>query len=969
MPDARDITQRIAGWLRNGAVPTENQAAATADAYAVLTRQTAERLNRCAGLLARGLRTEAVQEADAEPELLEQLAALELPDASAWGEACRRNGWPTPDPIRQDVATLLNKAYAEEDLVAPLMREYRLRCVVRAPIRARLAALRALAGVDRGNRPWHDALVELEQARHGEIRHEIDEAMGDVDTLLELRRELSDDRQKLRPPAELVRRVDEALQDGRVERAQRRLESLLPALEDAYSAMDFPACQRHLDDWSQTLKAVGRSALHVPEPLRRRVEPILVWTRRQAEAQAADLRFREACDRLAEAIRQPREAQPLRHALDEAVSFERALPGKLGEDAQDALDLRIRQERRRRNLRWAGLAAACFACVGALGAWAVDQSRQRDAADRADAVIAAAQADRINDAETLFASLAETHPHRLETPGVRSAAEALDASREREAQRVARLEELLASLDTQEVEAWPESSLLEAESLSRFEPETTAVSELRSRFTAYQTEDARRANEAALRDVVALRERLNALDGSAIDQGPRQARRAAADAATQAADLANDPRLSASTSALLTTLAQRAEGIVSASQEVLDRRLAEQAQLDAQAALAAFADQPDQLAASLIRFAERFPAAPESSAFRSAAQSLPAWLATKAWLETVDAWEGPNPRTRVEAAERLRAIEAHRSAFPESPWRSAADRYAAYWGAALLASAEDGPWESRLPELMRAPAFRDLGLAETRDGRRFYVVGDGNRRETSLGTSINVALSPDLTRLTAVDFPAGVLGPVELSPQAALANRLLSQLAAFDFTRWESFAVDVVETVYDAQDVDAVLRGLLLGLIFEAYEAATGPLPTDLAVLRSEIALHADDGANWMNPDDLAARRAREALEQVFAASPDFDAMRRAAETKRQTLSEAVGARVTGHALLLRDASGQRGLHITGLDVGASAELFAIVPQSDNDSRWERVGRRDTEARVVWEPRAELLPEGSPIWLVAEVVR
>ncbi|MEM8782961.1 MAG: hypothetical protein AAGE65_08915 [Planctomycetota bacterium] len=966
MPDARDIAQRIAGWLQAGAIPADAHAASTADAYALLTRRASARLNRCAALLAQGLRTEAVQEADAEPELLREIAALELPNASAWGDACRRHDWPLPETIRPDVAALLNRAYADEALVEPLLREYRLRCVVRAPVRARLAALRALAGVDRGNRPWHDALTELERARHVEIRREVDEALGDVETLQDLRRELRDDRQKVPPPAELIRHVDAALSDGRVARAQRRLEDLLPSLEEAYSAMDFPTCQRLLDDWSQTLKAVGRSALHVPEPLRQRIEPILLWTERQAAAQAADLCFREACDRLAEETGRPGPPEPLRRALDEANAYERPLPGTLGQDAAEALEQRIRLRRRRRNLKWAGVSAAALFAAGTIGLWVINRQTQRDVAERVAEVREAAQANQVELAEERFAALAQAHPSRMTGSLALEAQDALEQARQRDDARGAALRERLAALESAPVETWEPTELLEAQSLARTDAEARPIAELQRRYDDHQARLSRRLNEEALEAVAELRAELNAWDGPSIDGQPDAARNAGRDAALRANRLTGDPRLRPSTSALLAAIAQRADRVVEAADGVLERRRQAAAQERAREALVAVASQPATLAAALRGFAERFPDAADAPAFVRAAEFDAAWDATRAWFELTASWPIGGPASEVQAAERLRSITAYRSEFPDSPWSEQAGRYAAYWGAGLLASAEDGPWRRRLPELMRAPAFRDLGVAETTDGRRFYVVGDADRRETSLGTSVKVALTPDLTRLTAMDFPRGVLGPIRLSPQADLANQLLARLAGFSFARWDTFVIDVTQTVYEADDVDAVLRGLLLGLIFDDYEQAVGALPATLATLKNQLALHADDSANWMDPDDLAAQRAREALRVVFAEPLNFDTMRQQLDAQRDTLTRRVRRRLVGHGLLLRTEQGRSALRVSGLDLREPAALFAVVPDNSMAATWRRVGRRDGSGQVAWDSSAARLSAGSPVWLITD---
>lgn len=964
MPDARDITQRIAGWLQAGRVPEDASAEATADAYAVLTRRAGARLNRCASLLAQGLRSEAVQEAEAEPELLREIAALELPDDSAWGDACRRNGWALPETIRPDVAALLNRAYADEALVEPLLREYRLRCVVRAPLRARLAALRALAGVDRGNRLWHDALIELERARHREMRGEVRDALGDVETLQELRRELGDDRQKLRPPADLVRAVDEALQDGRIARAQRRLEALLPELETAYSAMDFPAAERLLGDWSMTLKAVGRSALHVPEVLRERVEPIMHWVDRQAQAQAADLRFREACEALRDETSRRGPSNVLASKIAEAAAFERPLPGTLGEDVDEALTRRRSVERRRRGLRNGALVAAALVVLaltaGTLREWRMEAQVATQLADVRDA----AEAGRLTEAEAGWSTLTAAHPARLEDAVALNVRGLIDQRTEDERQRRADFAEAMQRFDATPVEAWTSVMLEEADRLAVDEAERAAWRGKQSAFADQEAERARRANTEALEALAALRESLNAWPPDRLEQAPEDARAAARSVVTRLERHLAEPRLEASSIALLETLGQRAGRMAEAADAALSARQREADRLAARESLLQHVHDPDALATELRAWVQRFPEAPDTSAFERSAGLADAWRAVTDWRAMRGGWPSVHPGSPREAAERLQAIGAYRVAHPDSPWDEAVAAYADHWGRALLASSDDGPWKRRLVELMQAPAFRDLGMVTTNDGRRFYVVGDADWRETSLGTSIRVALTPDLSRLTPMDFPKGVLGPVELSPQAALANRLLSRVAAYEFLAWDTFAVDVVEEIYAADAVDDVLRGLLLGLVLDAYAEAVGPLDGELASLRSRLALHVDDTANWMNPDDRSVQRAREALAEVFAAPPDFAGMRLLRNGPRVALGAGVTPNLVGEGLLLRDSARRASLRFQ--ETLPEQRLGVFGMSAERPSVWRQIGERSADGAVRWLPDAERVPSGSPVWFAAE---
>ena len=132
MPDARQITEQVRAALRSEMRAGEEDAA-LATSYALLTRQAHGRLSRCGDLLSNGLRSEAVQEAEVEPALLPLVAALELPEFEAWDARCRRHGLDRPSPLGDDVVQELNRAYAADQLVAPLLREYRFRCVTRQP--------------------------------------------------------------------------------------------------------------------------------------------------------------------------------------------------------------------------------------------------------------------------------------------------------------------------------------------------------------------------------------------------------------------------------------------------------------------------------------------------------------------------------------------------------------------------------------------------------------------------------------------------------------------------------------------------------------------------------------------------------------------------------------------------------------------------------------------------------------------
>src|SRR4051794_28724307 len=72
------------------------------------------RLRRCEEFLSKGLRSEAIQLAEAEPPLLEALATLDFPELKEWEQLAATYSLTPPQRLLKETAEALNQAYAEE---------------------------------------------------------------------------------------------------------------------------------------------------------------------------------------------------------------------------------------------------------------------------------------------------------------------------------------------------------------------------------------------------------------------------------------------------------------------------------------------------------------------------------------------------------------------------------------------------------------------------------------------------------------------------------------------------------------------------------------------------------------------------------------------------------------------------------------------------------------------------------------
>src|ERR1035437_5956337 len=141
--------QRVVEYLRDlrqGALPAVTDEIATMAAdYTAMCTSANERLRKCSSFLQQGLRTEAIHLADESPNLLDLVAALDLPDPQTWADYCQNNGLAVPSALQLDRATQLNEAYAQDQPLEHLLSRHRLLALSRAPVGQRLEVMRRIS--------------------------------------------------------------------------------------------------------------------------------------------------------------------------------------------------------------------------------------------------------------------------------------------------------------------------------------------------------------------------------------------------------------------------------------------------------------------------------------------------------------------------------------------------------------------------------------------------------------------------------------------------------------------------------------------------------------------------------------------------------------------------------------------------------------------------------------------------------
>ena len=243
MPAAQDLVDRLRDALtaRDQSITQELRDLATA--YVELCRAVNDRIRRCGQLLRQGLKTEAVNLAEADPNLLDQLTALDFPERDAWQQWCVQYGLPEPPPLDLESAGAINEAYTAVQPLEVLLAKHRRLALAMAPLPLRLVVMREIAKADKSANFWADDIRTFEIARLEEIRRQWAAASADRHLPGLLLNELSSGQWSVPIPGDLLRAIKERAGAIQAQEMQSQLQPLLAALDTAYSAMEEQQCR------------------------------------------------------------------------------------------------------------------------------------------------------------------------------------------------------------------------------------------------------------------------------------------------------------------------------------------------------------------------------------------------------------------------------------------------------------------------------------------------------------------------------------------------------------------------------------------------------------------------------------------------------------------------------------------------------------------------------------------------------
>jgi hypothetical protein len=294
-----------------------------AQAYAMEVDKINDRLSSCVNLLRKGLRSEAIQEANMRPNLIERSVQLDFPEIDEWLDILKFLQIKLPRDLNREAIRQLQEALVEEQPLEELLKQHRRLAIGKAPIAWRLKVLRRISALDPTHIGWIDDIATWERARLKEIASQLEEVddANDYTGALAIHRELAGCPWRIAIPQNLLRAVN-STKDRLTQVAQwEKMRIVATALQEAFRHQDQTACRTQRGMWLSMTQQIAP-----PNDAAQLATPALHWLE-QLDAMALQQQsFSHAVEALENALDQNRELSVLQSRYAAAQAFGLELP-------------------------------------------------------------------------------------------------------------------------------------------------------------------------------------------------------------------------------------------------------------------------------------------------------------------------------------------------------------------------------------------------------------------------------------------------------------------------------------------------------------------------------------------------------------------------------------------------------------------------------------------------------------------
>ncbi len=850
MIDFQRTIDDIQSILYSGGMLPLDALSSLSQSYARACEEANQRLRGCQELLRKGLRAEAIQRCDVEPNLLDLVNTLDFPERAQWCAVLRDSKLATPPELLIEVAADLNAAYAQEEPLTAMMRRHRLLALARAPLQQRISTLRQILEADPENPIWEEDLKSYERVRHDQIQTAtaIASRQNDVGALSALEREVQEPSWKEPPPAALVRGISQATVKARISRAREELAALAPKLSSAHSEMAYDEAFQLREHW----RGAAREAnLQPSDPLAQSIASVLEWLEIEDEKQANKRAFTMAVAELEQALDDNAAQVELERLHARSQQFDQEVPQSLESLYQNRLDSLTLATARRSKLILVTTVGVLLLTAAVTGAFIVQQIRSQTVSRYAVALGQLLDENKLGEAEDYWTKLREDDASAAAEPQLAELKVRLDGLRRAETARRSAFDKALEAARSAPLDQPDRRAIDEAERLAKTEDERLQLRELEGKIAAHQRDMQRQRDDAfaasidEFSDLVARIGNGELLEFESREDAVNHLLSRVATLEREGLDVSDEVRGN------LDALKVKLESW--RRTEMANRRRDQQL-----ARITAAVGNEQAFRDALLKYATEFPGTDRAETFTKVAKAeLPLWEAIAAWDSLVRQWSDENA-TNLSSAEAAKRIETAKALLAKHPLffdAGAVKQRLPYLEAITRRVGAGGRIET---ELIERYFHHDLVSAlyevHDADGTRYFC------RDKPTGDTIRYLPDDDANATLRLKLltPEIVATAVE-APQSVECGKAEAALTGMTDEDWETTFLGILSSMYANERMDPVIKVQLMDAVLRV--ACTGSRCLDSAFGRPLEAFHRLSEelkvVDWVAPNDKAAQRPR----------------------------------------------------------------------------------------------------------------
>lgn len=320
-------------------------------------RSANRRLRECDALLAEGHRSEAIQLAEQEPNLLEVVSILDFQELPEWNDFVAELGLTVTPELQIDIATDINAAYSEDEPLDRLMQKFRVLSLARAPLRSRIDLLRKISKRDPGTSYWHDDLKAYEESRLRQIKDEMRDALNKsrINDIRDLSTELHKKPWSIKLDKRVVEKIDAAMSKIRAMEALKDLQKLTARLKQATETDDVDLARDLQNHWHDLAGNCDQS-MEMFGDLQDDAEPLFGWIRQQNQRDEEDAQHASEVKKLNKILRsETTTLEEIYRQYDVVAEYEAGVPDAIQERYESRLAQIEKKQKTRKVVTMAGV--------------------------------------------------------------------------------------------------------------------------------------------------------------------------------------------------------------------------------------------------------------------------------------------------------------------------------------------------------------------------------------------------------------------------------------------------------------------------------------------------------------------------------------------------------------------------------------------------------------------------------------